>query len=55
MILASLALSAATGNPVLGIGAGTIISALFTGRFIKWWDRLFGEKVLGYMQLETKF
>ena len=51
MILVSLAMSAVTGNPILGIGAGTVISALFTGRFIKWWDRLFGEKVMRYMQL----
>lgn len=51
MILVSLAMSVMTGNPILGIGAGTVISALFTGRFIKWWDRLFGEKVMRYMQL----
>ncbi len=51
MILVSLAMSAVTGNPILGIGAGTVISALFTGRFIKWWDRLIGEKVMRYMQL----
>ena len=50
MILISLAMSIVTGNPILGIGAGTVISALFTGRFIKWWDRLFGEKVMEYMK-----
>lgn len=37
MIICSIALSLITGSPFMGIGIGTIISALMIGRLIKIW------------------
>lgn len=45
MIAASLALSFITGNPVMGIGVGTVVSAICIGRLIKLWEKLLGEKL----------
>lgn len=49
MILCSLCMGLVSGHGIIGIGVGTVFSALFTGRFIKLWDQLFGEKMVNCM------
>ncbi len=41
MIVCSISLSLLTKNPIMGIGIGTVISAIMIGRLIKIWNRLF--------------
>lgn len=45
MILCSLSLSLLTQNPIMGIGIGTVISAIMIGRLIKVWHYLFNDKL----------
>lgn len=41
MIICSIALSVITHHPIMGIGAGTLISAILIGRLIKLWHIIF--------------
>ena len=45
MILCSLVLSWITHNPIMGIGIGTIISAVMIGRLIKVWQYLLQKRL----------
>lgn len=45
MILCSLVLSWITHNPIMGIGIGTIISAVMNGRLIKVWQYLLQKRL----------
>ena len=48
MIACSITLSLVTQNPFMGIGIGTIISALMIGRLIKVWNGLLQKRLFTY-------
>ena len=52
MIICSITLSFVTRHPIMGIGIGTVISAILIGRFIKIWHSLLNP--LLFPQIENK-